>query len=109
VGYEPTGNHSIGSRMYARSSLPGGFEKRSMIENGTQKNFGDAPDDSERRAIDRNPLTQRLNRELLERNSNLKTKMHQSFYDDPASQKKCLERSSSIEQRCLERSTNVKA
>jgi hypothetical protein len=88
--------------MYARSSLPGGFEKRSMIENGTQKNFGDGPDDSERRAIDRHPLTQRLNRELLaclERNSHLmSSKMHQSFNDDPASHKKCAERSSSIEQ-----------
>lgn len=63
-----------------------------MIENGTQKNFDDGPDDSERRTIDRHPLTQRLNRELLacfERNSHLmSSKKHQSFNDVAASQKK---------------------
>ena len=64
-----------------------------MIKDGTQTNFDNGPDDTERRAIDRHPLTQRLNRELLacfERNSHLmSSKKHQSFNDVAASQKKC--------------------
>jgi hypothetical protein len=62
-----------------------------MTENDTQKSYMDAPDDYERRAIDRHPLTQRLNRELLacfERNSHLmRSKRRPTISDVPDSEK----------------------
>jgi hypothetical protein len=62
-----------------------------MTEIGTHKNCLDTPDEYERRAIDRHPLTQRLNRELLacfERNAHLMNpKRHSTFADVPASKK----------------------
>ncbi len=82
--------------MDARPRLPGGCEKRSMIGNDMQKNYEDVPDDFERRAIDRHPLTQRLNRELLacfERNSHLiSSRTHRTFNGVAAPQKKFTER-----------------